>query len=272
MNSYKHIIRKYFLIFFIFFLSGIILGQNKTLPKKSYIDSVVDTMDLKNETEPIDLAYLIAEPFKTDSEKVRAIFYWMTQNIAYDYQSLLNKKYATPFYGDNLTDLTDYYYKRIYHTILTKKGVCEDYALVFQYLCKTNKIPCEMVIGYALVVRPSNYLKLALTEDESNHAWNAVMINKKWYLIDVTFASGYIDLNKIRFVRKLNNFYYLTPPKDLILDHHPVDSRWQLLDKPLDIKSFIENAKYNREKNIEPIDTIKINKQIDSSKVQMHNY
>jgi transglutaminase/protease-like cytokinesis protein 3 len=86
-----------------------------------------------------------------------------------------------------------------------------------------------------------------LTEDCSNHAWNAVQINKKWYLLDCTFASGYIDLNKVKFVKHRNDVYYLTPPRIFILDHHPSDSKWQLLDKPLDINSFINNAKYNRE-------------------------
>ena len=221
-------------------------SQDTSIAKLSRIDSIVDTMNLKMEFEPSELAYSITEPFDTDSEKVRAIYYWMTKNISYDYKAFLNSsslKYD--IYGKETID--DYYYRRICHTILIKKGICEDYALLFQFLCKSNKIPCEMVIGYGLITRPTNFLKLSLTEDSSNHAWNAVKLNKKWYLIDVTFASGYIDLNKVKFVKHRNDRYYLTLPSIFILDHHPIDSQWQLLEKPFDINSFINNAKYNRE-------------------------
>ena len=235
-----------FIILTAFFHFNALSQVNYDLPKLSKIDSIVDTMNLKTEYEPSELAYSITEPFKTDSEKVRAIYYWITQNISYDYKTFLDKSFLRyDIYGKETEE--EYYYRRICHTIRIKKGVCEDYALLFQFLCKSSKISCEYVAGYGLTVRPNNLLKLSLTEDCADHAWNAVQINKKWYLIDVTFASGYIDLNKIKFVKHRNDRYYLTPPKIFILDHHPADPKWQLIEKPLNINDFINNAKYNRE-------------------------
>lgn len=208
------------------------------------VDSIVKNIPTKNIKDPDDLAYTITEPFSNDSLKVRAIYAWLIQNIAYNYTALLNGTAQLPYKGE---DIDDYYFKRICKTIASKKGICEDYALVFQYLCNRVKIPCQKVTGWAMVTKPYGIFKLLLSEGSSNHAWNAVMINNKWYLLDATFASGYIDTEKKRFIRKQNDYYYLCPPDLFILDHHPLESRWQLLPKPLSMKAFIENAKYNRD-------------------------
>jgi len=258
---------KNILILFVIIMGGNIYGQNDTPARKSHVDSIVSTMNLKSERDPAELAFAITDTFNTDSEKVRAIFYWITQNIAYDYAGFLSGKNMT-YYGN---DVGNYYYKRICHTIAIKKGICEDYALLFQFMCKTIKINCEKITGYVLTSKPPALFKYSLSDNTTNHAWNAVMINKKWYLIDVTWASGYVNQSKKRFVRKLNEFYYLTPPKDLIINHYPLEPKWQLLNAPYNMKSFIANARENWNNNAEKtIDTLKMQAQTDSSTVKLY--
>ena len=48
------------------------------------------------------------------------------------------------------------------------KGVCDSYSKAFRLLCNAAGIPCERVIG-------------------STHAWNAIQLGGKWYLVDVTW-------------------------------------------------------------------------------------
>jgi len=57
-----------------------------------------------------------------------------------------------------------------------------------------------------------------------------VMIDSLWYLLDPTWASGYI--NHGEFYHSYDARYFLASPKTFILDHYPDDIRWTLLDDP----------------------------------------
>ena len=65
----------------------------------------------------------------------------------------------------------------IYGALINKKSVCEGYAKAFKYLLNSVGIDCEIVQGEATNSKG---------ESES-HAWNAVKLNDKWYLVDVTW-------------------------------------------------------------------------------------
>ena len=65
----------------------------------------------------------------------------------------------------------------IYGALINKKSVCEGYAKAFKYLLNSVGINCEIVQGEATNSKG---------ESES-HAWNAVKLNDKWYLVDVTW-------------------------------------------------------------------------------------
>lgn len=235
---------KNILFIFVIFIFGqnICSGQVPQPSENKYVDSIVASMHIKYALDPEELADKITAPFKSDSEKVRAIYYWMTQNIAYDCKAFHSASFSVN------ADQADFDNKRILKTLSIKKGVCNDYSLVFARLCKYKKIPCEVVTGYALTSKPYNILKIQ-GDATTNHAWNAVKVNNKWYLLDVTWASGHVDNRVSKFTRKRNDFYYLTPPEDFIRDHHPAESNWQLLDKPLNMKAFIENARYKERDN-----------------------
>jgi transglutaminase/protease-like cytokinesis protein 3 len=69
-------------------------------------------------------------------------------------------------------------------------------------------------------------------EGPTNHAWNAVLINGQWRLMDPTWGAGYLD-QQMQFVRRFQEHYFLTAPDAFVFDHLPQDSRWQLLQRPL---------------------------------------
>src|SRR6185503_17577227 len=64
-----------------------------------------------------------------------------------------------------------------------------------------------------------------------NHTWNAVYLDSTWHLLDVTWASGFVSFAN-EYVKKFNEFYFLTPPDQFIRDHYPEDLRWTLLNDP----------------------------------------
>lgn len=197
------------------------------------VDSAVLSWNLINYHDADDLADTLTSSFDNDSEKVRAIYFWVTQYISYDlkkYEGNMDISLEVNKDIDKDGNLDED--KMIRHTLYSKRGVCEDYADLFAYMCNSAKIKCEVIEG--LVSTGSSWLT-TLTGG-SDHAWDAVMINNKWYLIDPTWASGYIDGN--RFKRKRNDYYYLTPPNEFIKDHYPYDSQWQLLNPPVSKATF----------------------------------
>jgi transglutaminase/protease-like cytokinesis protein 3 len=75
---------------------------------------------------------------------------------------------------------------------------------------------------------------------KTDHAWNAVKLYDKWYLLDVTWATSYYDDKKRKSIKSYNELYYLTPPEIFIKKHFPKDKEWQLLDKPIRKSEFLK--------------------------------
>ncbi|TAL58940.1 MAG: hypothetical protein EPN85_10330 [Bacteroidetes bacterium] len=219
----------------------------------SYIDGFVDGLDIWGEKgKDIEtLSHLLTDSFNTDGEKVRAIFYWMTQNIDYDVKKYHNRKcvpfrcYCKSKHGRNKKEHRDciekWEWELAREALIKRKGVCSDYAFLFYYLCDFAEIECRYITGFASsLTTDGRMLTPTMSEKASNHAWNAVMIEGEWHLLDVTWASGYCDKGVNKFTRELSEDYYLTPPEEMIFNHHPKDKEWQLLDRPLKMKEFVE--------------------------------
>jgi hypothetical protein len=88
--------------------------------------------------------------------------------------------------------------------------------------------------------------------DYVNHCWNAFYHNGEWYLADTLLGSGsyYIDdiikTNQFKSrdsTENFNIFYILSYPKYLLYSHFPLENNWQLTEKVLTFKQFLN--KYN---------------------------
>ena len=71
----------------------------------------------------------------------------------------------------------------------------------------------------------------------TGHAWNAVVNDGYWFLIDVTWDAGH--LRGDRFVKAYSTDYLLTPPKLFAVTHFPSHDKWQLLDAPMTRGEFM---------------------------------
>ena len=80
------------------------------------------------------------------------------------------------------------------------------------------------------------------TEDtqpyQSNHAWNAVLVDGGWYLVDTTWDAGGLEGQGTTFKWQYSTGFLFTPPDVFLCTHYPDDPRWQLLDQPLDLAHF----------------------------------
>ncbi len=170
------------------------------------------------------LASWLTSSCRSDEEKARAIFRWITQNIDYDVSAFLS---GQPMSGDAADALR------------TRKGVCEGYAGLFTELARASGLKVASISGFA---KGYGYAAGQPLGDEPNHSWNAVSINGRWRLMDCTWGAGYIGDDRT-FHRSFDPHFFLTPPGEFIYDHFPEHAQWQLLDSPLSREQF-ERAVY----------------------------
>lgn len=171
--------------------------------------------NLTNSTD--EIASYINSNFKTENDKIRAVFYWTASNISYDIKNML---------ADNSMESSQ---QRIEKTLKTRKGVCIHYAEVFNDLLKKIGIESYIISGYT---------KQNGKIDNLSHAWCAAKIENKWYLFDSTWGSG--SVNNGKFIKKINNYYFKTEPDKIIISHIPFDYLWQFLNYPVTNAEFYQ--------------------------------
>ena len=187
------------------------------------VDEYILKMKRRNKPVPV-LAKEITAPFSSEEEKLRALYIWMTNNIAFDCVTYHNKKtpqgnfsYKTP--EELQAKLDKYYYNYAMLVLRNKKGVAEGYAVLFRELCKSVGIECQLVEGRASENKDKIKKLRKRNSFSTNHTWNKVKINGVWYYLDVTWASGYCDKPVKKFFKKYNAYYFLTPVDKLYATH-----------------------------------------------------
>lgn len=223
------IIMKNFLGFFIFWV-GLLSGQSKE--NYTLIDAKMRLIPKSATTNSKDIADYISANFKSNNDRLRASFYWVASNISYDVANM------------ETIDFTDNAEQKVAKTLQSRKGVCIHYAEVFDAIIKHLGFESRIIEGYT-----KQFGKIS----SLSHAWNIVKSDGKWLFIDPTWGAGTVD--KKIFTKKLNNFYFKTPPTAMIATHMPYDYLWQLSNTPITNQSF-RNGKADLNQKISPFDFI----------------
>ena len=197
------------------FFSFLSFGQVKT--EYSYVDAKIATIPDYATTSTTSIANFIQSNFKSDSDRIRAAFYWTASNIRYDLKDM------------NVTRYSESREDKINRALKSKMGVCSHYAAIFNELAEKMGIQSYVVEGYN---------KQNGKETNLAHAWTAAKIDSKWYLFDPTWGAGYV--NNGRFFKKFNNSYFKVEPSKIIATHIPFDYLWQFLNYPISNGEFYE--------------------------------
>jgi hypothetical protein len=159
------------------------------------------------------IANFVQSNFKTNREKLSAIYAWVTANIRYDKDSMYNINWGTE---PN---------EKVSATLRRRKGVCENFAAIFTDICLKSNIPSFAITGYT---RQSGSVK------RIGHSWSAVYLDKEWLLCDPTWDAGSGN----------GNNYFLVSPDQFIESHMPFDPLWQLLPFPITQQEFSSGHLY----------------------------
>lgn len=154
-----------------------------------------------------ELAQQIIEKNRTDEAKVYAAYTWVIQIIKYstDCELVINA-------GLDPEAKINVAFKR-------RKGTCENYAAIFNDLCKKIGINSFVIYGYT---------KQNGRVDRTAHTWCAALVDNHWYLYDPTWDMGYSS--ELHFYKIL--------PTEFINSHMPFDPLWQFLDYPVSHSRF----------------------------------
>ena len=163
------------------------------------------------------IAKYINANFKTENNKIRAVFYWTASNISYDVANMFT------------VNIEETPKDRITKTLKTKKGICGDYSTIFSEVANLVGVKSVVVEGYTK--QDGKVATLA-------HAWCAAKIENKWYIFDPTWGSGYVNNNK--YTRKINNNHFKVAPSKMINTHMPFDYLWQFMNYPITNQEFID--------------------------------
>jgi len=193
----------------------------------SLIDAYALSTPSSAETSIEKLAAYLAKPARNDLEKVRALFVWMTENIAYDSASFVSGNIRSEGQKADVV-------------LRNRQAVCAGYASLFVALGKAMGLEVAFISGYA---KGFSFTPGELRERD-NHHWNAVKINGVWHLLDSAWGSGSLGGN-FYFKKEFDDFYFLTPPEQLIYTHLPRNPAWQLLNQPISYIDFF-NRRYVR--------------------------
>lgn len=195
-----------YITFLFLFIAQLSFAQSESLTK------VIDRIDVESDT-------------------LQAVFDWVTDNIKYDVGKLKDIEKGVSFYKKGKYKNTiEYKAAMLEKVIKRKKGVCDDYTLLFDAIVSE--------LGYSsFIVEGITKNKKGKVRKSSSHSWNAVKVNGNWKLYDPTWGAGYVN-DKRKFVKKYNDQWYGVSAEKIIETHFPFDPIWQLSEHPMTYSEY----------------------------------
>lgn len=182
-------------------------------PWANEVSPIVAGMHPHDETSIAAVAQYIRSREPNAFKRVKALHDWVVTRLEYDHESLKPGQRKSQ-------DANTVFVNRV--------GVCEGYA---RLMVELGKQTGDQIIYLGGDVREENG-----TAAPIGHAWNAVEIDRHWYLVDTTWDDPTtVDGHS----RSYRTDYLFIPPNVAIWSHFPDDGRWQLLDKPLSRGDFL---------------------------------
>lgn len=153
-------------------------------------------------TAPTLAQNYVCRPYKSDVQRLRAIFTWVAERIAWE----------EDFEGHVDT-------RRV---VQTKRGCSQEIAMLVVDMCSSVGLHCEVVRGY--LKRPGEIVDLD-TLAQPNHWWNAVIVDNEWRIMDCALANpthprrGHYSTASSQAAE---SWYFLARPLEICYTHVPL--------------------------------------------------
>jgi len=156
----------------------------------------------------------ICRPYKSDVQRLRAIFTWVSEKIAWE----------EPLDGLEVD---------IKRVLQAKRGTPEEIALLVHEMCGAVGLHSEIIHGY--LKSPGDGLDLE-SLSRPNHWWNAVLVDGEWRMMDCALANP-TNPQRSRFVTTnssvAESWYFLARPLEFCYTHVPMYPEEQHIVPPV---------------------------------------
>lgn len=139
---------------------------NVKLVENAVFLSSNQTVNWNDKSETTAFAQKLTMNAKTDQEKFDAIYDYVINNISYDYA--LAKS------------LPKGYIPNADFTLADGTGICYDFAAITAAMLRSVDVPAKLIKGYSVYT-------------PVYHAWNEVLINGKWIVVDTSTDSIFVE-------------------------------------------------------------------------------
>ncbi|WP_343636621.1 transglutaminase domain-containing protein [Fluviicola sp.] len=224
----------------VFILAGTGVFAQISDQRKFSLDSIVSSLDLSTRKDLEAAHRYLNACAQNDEEKVWLFYGYLGACFKYDKKRMGDMK--APFYNPELT-------------AKKSKGVCRDFARVFEYLCTKSNIPCFAISGKTKM-SVFEYIgrKFHRVSTQTNHQWNIVRVNGNWMLMDPTWTeiSSKTKISvpdpQTKTMKSLNiisvdRTYYNPSPEFMAKTHAPIHPAFSLYSDVPTFKSIRKSPK-----------------------------
>lgn len=170
------------------------------------------------------LAQYVTRSEDNKFQRVKALHDWVAAHVRYDVPLLRAIERG---------ERPDFSSQQAENVFRGRIGVCAGYANLMKALGEAANIEIEVVTGHT-----------RQSVGGVGHAWNAVKIEERWYLMDATWNAGHVEGDS--FTPEYSTDFFLTPAGAFGRNHFPENPDWQLLAEP------ISRAEFMRLPNLRP--------------------
>src|SRR6185312_15722417 len=204
---------KFFLVFSLISLTFFSVSAQSNFSEN---DGVYIDIPSAETSTSADIASYINKHFDSQNKKVAAIYSWIIRNITYDADSI------------HYVILDEDNEERVTYALRRKKGVCENFAAIFNDLCFKCGIPSFYIEGFT---------KQLGGIDRTPHVWCAAFVDGQWNFYDPTWDAGYVRSGTF-FSNSQTKFFKISP-QEFIQTHLPFDPLFQFLNYPVSYREFV---------------------------------
>lgn len=152
--------------------------------------------------------------------KAKILHDWICDNIVYD----------TDMYFSGRVSAQDYI-----SVLKKKKAVCSGYTNLYNKMCELAGIESIGIEGYSKGFGYSG--KIGANTD---HAWNALKIGTKWYLVDVTWDAGHVD--RKTYIKNYSTDWLFLDSRPFLYSHLAQKEKQQFYAPVLSATDFMREA------------------------------
>jgi hypothetical protein len=185
------------------------------------LDQFAFNTDVRYSKDVKTLAAYLNKEATNDYERARIIFAWVARNVRYN-----DNGYNAGNFGDNSVEVV----------LKSRISVCDGYARLYKALGEEMGLKVETVSGYAKGYGYAPGKRFTQT----NHAWNSVLLNGSWRLVDATWGSGSAKMvnGKLKTIVNYTPYWFDVDPHAFLFSHLPKDPKWQQIEKPITLAQY----------------------------------